>query len=217
MKRLDKFSILIESEEMGKEVKRIADKAGLDFCRHSNKECFTLKGNIFTHVNYYYRFYKDYFVIGGYSTQGDEYPIITLSEFKQMFEPEIIGYECPMDLYGGAILKGDILVPVLCKDWYVCKIRSNGYSVPKEIVETWKPIYKESSKTVIVGGKEWEVEKHGIYRITSCSSTAGIHFEEIEEAYNDLRKLFGESATLLEIKNLVEVYKSLNKEGGSNG
>ena len=199
MKRLDKFSILIENEEMGREVKRIADKHKV------NPACWSFMNKI----NRWYHFDNDRFYDW---TDSPIHDVITFDQFKEMFEGEIIGYECPMDLYKGEIKAGSIFKAgkIKAQDyWYYYKSETSEISraVPAEIVETWKPVYKQTSKTVIVGGKEWKVSKDGVTCIDK-----GFDPNDIEKLnLNLIVHIFGETATLSEIKNLVDTYKELNK------
>lgn len=86
-------------------------------------------------------------------TKGETYDFgneITYKQFlkyvlkkEDIEEKEIIGYEAPMDLFDGKVKKGDIFK--LFQTQY--RAKSNGEFVggflPKEIVETWAPVYKE--------------------------------------------------------------------------
>lgn len=91
MKRLDKFSLLIENEEMGREVKRIANHAEINPARMD-----------FDIIDSYYNF-KD----KGFFKPCDEEPMyeaITFDQFKEMFEGEIIKWEPKNDTYWKAIV-----------------------------------------------------------------------------------------------------------------
>jgi hypothetical protein len=67
---------------------------------------------------------------------------------------EIIGYKCPMNLFDNYIIKGTTYKPLASTDnaYYVaidekgCVMHTSKYNLPKEIVETWEPIYKERGK-----------------------------------------------------------------------
>jgi len=204
MKRLDKFSILIENEEMGREVKRIADKAGVNVKNYDFS--YNLQSGHHRNLSTYF-FEKGLFCITPKIELFDTYPLITFDQFKEMFEGEIIGYECPMDLYGGEIKKGTIYRNIHNVAWYIPDDNANGFHIPTEIVETWKPVYKQTSKTVMVGGKEWIVDKHGVTCIDK-----GFDPNDIEKLNLDLIvHIFGPTTTLSEIKNLIDTYKLLNK------
>ena len=199
MKRLDKFSILIENEEMGREVKSIADKEGIS------------RGYSMDNVDKYYSFnIKDGGCLGIREINGINYPLITFDQFKEMFEGEIIGYECPMDLWGQRVRKGEVFILVDTNNlyYYPTKLRKDQRAcIPREIVETWKPVFKQTSKTVMVGGKEWKVTKEGI----ESKELIFAKLNEQDWSLWDVIQVFGETATLSEIKNLVDTYKELNK------
>jgi hypothetical protein len=54
-------------------------------------------------------------------------------------DKEIIGYECPIDLYNGHVKKGTIYVKTW-DDYCPQGIISYWHLLPKEIVEQWKLI-----------------------------------------------------------------------------
>ena len=64
-------------------------------------------------------------------------------------DKEIIGYKCPMDLFAGAIRIGAIFKRLDFDDtlYNSPDLRNVWHHLPKEIVETWKPIYKDKEKT----------------------------------------------------------------------
>lgn len=181
MKRLDKFSILIENESMGKEVKRIADNAGV-----KSRWCFHI-------INGYYHFDNNEFYTWAYEPI---HHIITLSEFKQMFEPEIIGWKIKDIKYKNPICK---LCGFNVWDGYF-KIGAKRIELFKElgVLDLWfDPIYKESSKTVMVD-YEKELAKAVAYGLgyfcsVNCLSPTNDKIKEIAEKY------------------AVDTYKELNK------
>lgn len=70
-------------------------------------------------------------------------------EFMSMIKKEIIGYKCPMDMFCGEVNKGEIFT-VNRNPAFFSPNNLNGktnkrdyYSIPKEVVETWEPVYKE--------------------------------------------------------------------------
>ena len=78
-----------------------------------------------------------------------------LELLKQKDMKEIIGYECPMDLFGGEIKKGTVYIEMASGIHYRPKetmLRHDNYCFPKEIVETWQPVYKEEE--IKLCGKE---------------------------------------------------------------
>lgn len=68
---------------------------------------------------------------------------------------KILGYECPMDLYGGSIKKGDIYSKCINDNYYEPNSFNNvSHLLPAEIVETWNPVYEED---IYVGGEKVEL------------------------------------------------------------
>lgn len=93
----------------------------------------------------------------------DSYTEITFEQFEAyilkqtpIMEKKIIGYLSPFDLFNGNIKKGDILViysinkTIKNQGLYVKKdFTSNSYNIlPKEIVETWEPVYEEKKEII---------------------------------------------------------------------
>lgn len=92
-----------------------------------------------------------------YSTFGSKdcigtYNSHTFIKFEDIdFGEKIIGYKAPMDLYGKYIKKGDIYKVCINRDFYEPVEGSNDSLIlPKEIVETWEPVYKEVIKSEII-------------------------------------------------------------------
>lgn len=114
---------------------------------------------------------------------------ISFQEFESTYYPviedrEIVGYECPVDFDGWETKKGDVFVKFKNE-------AREGYTnyntiLPKEIVEQWKPIYKEKELT------EEEKRLQGI--------------DEFEVAYKDR----------FNINNIAEIFNVFNfaKENG---
>lgn len=81
-------------------------------------------------------------------------PIVKASEWYLQGDRKIIGYKCPTDLFNGDIKKGDIMIPFLISPlkrvvgMYVKEgYNKNGFqTLPKEIVETWEPVYEQEFK-----------------------------------------------------------------------
>ncbi len=65
----------------------------------------------------------------------------TLEEFKKFYEGKVIGYACPTNLYSGAVQAGTVFT-ANSNGVYFCK-QSPTMGFPKEIVETWKPVFIE--------------------------------------------------------------------------
>jgi hypothetical protein len=74
---------------------------------------------------------------------------------------EIIGYKSPMKI--GSYPKGELYVQYSSnEDLYIPdSTKDMGseafYSIPKEIVEMWEPVYKETSKTLVLGTSKIKV------------------------------------------------------------
>jgi hypothetical protein len=85
-----------------------------------------------------------------------------LTHFRNKpMEKKIIGYECPMDLYGGRIKRGDVInhLNTLDNEKKCIKIGSSIIHdyLPLELVLTWKPIYDED-KLFLDDQKTIEIE-----------------------------------------------------------
>jgi len=96
---------------------------------------------------------------------------ITYEEFKKyikkenMKEKKIIGYKAPYDLFQGNIKKGTIYTFLaLEKSVYKYSPKENKYfSLPREIVETWEPVYESTEKELILkSGKKLIIRQEGV-------------------------------------------------------
>lgn len=75
---------------------------------------------------------------------------------------KIIGYRCPMDMFESKVKKGDIfsrngfMDDIL--DYHPLKInpKRRTFLLPKEIVETWEPVYEKPGPDIIVNGHKAE-------------------------------------------------------------
>lgn len=86
--------------------------------------------------------------------------ILTLEEFIEITQmntkntdKKIIGYKCPTDMFNGGIPKNTLYVrkySEVLENGYYSKdhLESNVYYLPKEIVETWEPVYEEENYKV---------------------------------------------------------------------
>lgn len=121
-----------------------------------------------------------------------KYTEITFEQFqnhilKSQMDKKIIGYKCPQDYYEGAVKKGDI-VSLACSGTVLYSVNSNStFTFPKEIVETWEPVYEEELKVgdwVYFTGKGGFITPHwkiGIMgRIKNIESTGRIELEDFE-------------------------------------
>ena len=84
-------------------------------------------------------------ILNGHTIRKEECEVIETSKEDK----EIIGYKCPMDLFAGAIRIGAIFKRLDFDDtlYNSPDLRNVWHHLPKEIVETWKPIYKDKEKT----------------------------------------------------------------------
>lgn len=73
---------------------------------------------------------------------------------------KIIGYKCPMDMWsprdgGVGVKKGDLFVKSKVGDLNYEHYRIKNTHLPKELVETWEPVYENDK--IIVPGSDYEV------------------------------------------------------------
>lgn len=87
--------------------------------------------------------------------------IIEYFKRKPMKKREIIGYKAPYNLFGGGVEAGEIYIPNDRKSAYFNKY--GHFSLPKEIVEEWEPVYKINEETVEINGYTFKISKDGIY------------------------------------------------------
>lgn len=94
--------------------------------------------------------------------------LLTLDEFEEILNnqkskemaKEIIGYKCPMNIWnakdgGVGVLKGDLFVKSGTGTLNYVHHRISNTFLPKELVETWEPVYKDEK--IIVPGTDYEV------------------------------------------------------------
>ena len=111
--------------------------------------------------------------------------LITIEQFKKhiLMEKKIIGYKAPMDLFGGYnpdVVKGTLFVKLIDEhQWYTTekeKLKSSpAYVFPKEIVETWEPVYEDDYK---VGDWIYIIDR-GI-NVTGCKTGEVKQIKSIE-------------------------------------
>ena len=145
------------------------------------KQNAEMNGNNIPKSKYYYypcdTFKNNYsgYIPGGYTE-------ITFNQFKQYVlkenmgsKEEIIGYKAPYDLFGGKIKQGDLYK---FKDTGYVHYLSDAYYLPKEIVETWEPVYKAKEQTyTLSNGKEVKITKE--YVICSGENVTIQAFKEL--------------------------------------
>jgi hypothetical protein len=86
----------------------------------------------------------------------------------ELFEPvydntgmKCVGYKTPVQLFSGTISEGTIYYTCPWHGFYMPKGMTNAdnYKLPKEIVETWEPVYKPEEIELYIGGGSSIAEK----------------------------------------------------------
>jgi len=100
---------------------------------------------------------------------------------QEELEPrKIIGYKVPFDIYGGDWKKYDIAVKLSPILYF---ISTKSFVMPKEVVETWEPVYEgikvEKPKTIFERVNSFE---------DACREL-GLNFESIDDITNSVQKL----------------------------
>lgn len=77
---------------------------------------------------------------------------------KPLSNKRIIGYKAPTDLWGGSIKKGMIFRKAAApNDSYTTDQVTMSNNIPKELAETWEPVYEEEK--IVIAGYEAKVER----------------------------------------------------------
>lgn len=72
---------------------------------------------------------------------------------------KIVGYKAPTDLWGGSIKKGMIFRKAAApNDSYTTDQVTMSNNIPKELAETWEPVYEEEK--IVIAGYEAKLERH---------------------------------------------------------
>ena len=147
------------------------------------------------------------------STIKENYTEITFEQFQKyvlnkqdnnMENKEIIGYKAPYDLYNGNIKKGDLVTNL--KDRYVNNTRFKEFEygvinktdfwlVPKEIVETWEPVYKSKEQVFNMGSFEVVVKDGKAFHKNDDITT---FVKDLVGFYNGQVKSFGTYSAVLQ-------------------
>jgi hypothetical protein len=147
---------------------------------------------------------------------------------------EIIGYKSPMKI--GIHAKGELYIQYSSnEDLYIPdSTKDMGseafYSIPKEIVEMWEPVYKETSKTLVLGtsrikiviskgkidvdnGNEIKFDSlNGVYRIMSGRSLTVVgRPTDYAVSFPKGVKIGCSEFEIDEIKLIIDTYNELNK------
>ena len=86
---------------------------------------------------------------------ADRYP----KDWQLVGDRKIVGYKAPKDLFDGEVRCGIIYKPlasVMNKSYAATNILGqpylSKYNLPKEIVESWEPVYEESFPDITING-----------------------------------------------------------------
>lgn len=161
------------------------------------------------------------------SSKPKDYTEITFEQFQKYvlnntktMDKEIIGYKVPFDISNGW-KKGDVAITTTAdKEYWI----SNKYGrIPKEIVETWEPVYKTSEKVLTLSNdKTIKISKGKIE-----AQGRDIPIESIEKLLRPYLSTVGgwgvelkdakykigcyENVALADIKLIIKEYEELNK------
>jgi hypothetical protein len=106
-------------------------------------------------------------IIEGFTKITFDYFIKNILKQEEMKNKKLMGYEVPINMFKNEIKKGDIYAiyednNLLCTPLNYGKLEQDAayYSIPKEIVETWNPVYEEtlSSKVFTLAYKGFTLE-----------------------------------------------------------
>ena len=139
-----------------------------------------------------------------YVVEMENFKETCVTKVKLVDNRKIIGYKCPMDMAGGIWKEGTIFVGkgmhknIQNEDFYYEKLSENSVyptGIPKEIVETWEPVYEQSYK---VG--DWVLIKR------TGQVIRGIEYAEKEKVVQI--SYIGEKYIALDGENKNSVYKA---------
>jgi hypothetical protein len=101
--------------------------------------------------------YSDPYVIKDDNKHNSQYTKGNFKEINNM-EQEIIGYLVPCDIFNGEVKKGSLYTKNTLEDCkYYWDNKTNMYQIPKEIVETWQPVYKTKETILQIGNPSKKV------------------------------------------------------------
>ena len=138
---------------------------------------------------------------------------------KEIIGYKCLGYKCPQDLFGKEVKKGTLYKARFNNNYYVPEgySNTNNITMPKEIVETWEPVYKTKetilqigspSKKVTISKGKIEVEGYKV-SVHSLHSIIAAHKTEVGSwTVKDIKFQIGCSwFELNEIQKVVDAYK----------
>ena len=185
---LSRFSLYIPDEETGREVKRIADAAGINSTDLSFEKGYVYHKDVDTKYFFYH------------VNRDTDYPYITLSQFKEMFEGkrEVKEYAIMSQVFKDAFM--DLMNWNQWNGMLTIGTKAYDRVVELNLLETWfTPVFKEEEKTVSCGGEKFTITKDRYENYKGITFTS----EDIYRPFNILSNLFPETTTLAEIQTLL--------------
>jgi len=121
---------------------------------------------------------------------SSNYTKITMEQFKKHIMKQtqvIVGYKCPIDLFDGEIKVGEVYKACFNKNYYEPSSVSeiDGLELPKEIVETWEPVYEKEAVKMTIGSNEVEITITDVFTFRN-KETATI--EQVKSTFNAFSK-----------------------------
>lgn len=136
---------------------------------------------------------------------------------------KIIGYKCPMDLFGGVIIKNAIFTK-FSDEKYVANQNYIGdknpaYFMPKEIVEAWEPVYhkllKPNDFIICIKDSVSFLQKSMIGKLISCNNN-NFKFKHILYDHDTTGTIINDNVKVLSNDEL-DKYSKLPVINGYNG
>lgn len=117
-------------------------------------EKLPLKGRKYSKIFCFFYMEKDrcLFVSKNY-VSNNNIPTTTAKKFLASVndapQRKIIGYYAPINLYGGSVKKGDLLTNTVGNAFSINNTPARFF-FPKEIVETWQPVFSEKIDDYVI-------------------------------------------------------------------
>jgi hypothetical protein len=146
---------------------------------------------------------------------------ITFEQFEKYVlmkeEKEIIGYLTPSNLWGSEIPKGSVYIKDKNSPGNYCwqDDLHAGYRIPSEIVETWKPVYKETKTLPEISGYKGEITQLDKVVKYGCAHLSAKGIEEflanksigINRKINSITLCSGVEITIDQLQQIVDYFK----------
>lgn len=145
----------------------------------------------------YFRFYQELGYPKGEQANGMSYSYtkatkslrsskeISFEEFDFQ-ERKLLGYKCPMDLFDGKVKAGELYKLVSDETEYYPPNYTNSCRLPRELVETWEPVYEEKSTVVRMGGENgFDLTVKG-KKVFHGSEDITLYVHDIQETFGEL-------------------------------